>query len=73
MGPSMGGQSTKRKSAALGPCPTVCGVSGRTSEGFEMQMGVNRLEHALLCRLKPSTCMRQDETYSDQVHKIPKP
>ena len=31
----------------------VCGVSGRTSEGFEMQMGVNRLEHALLCRLNP--------------------
>ena len=29
----------------------VSGVSGRTSEAFEMQMGVNDLGHALLCHL----------------------
>ena len=29
----------------------ICGVSGETQQGFEMQMGVNFLGHALLCRL----------------------
>lgn len=40
----------------------VCGATGTTAQGFEMQMGVNHIGHALLCRLLLPTLRAQPFT-----------
>jgi len=40
----------------------VCGATGTTMQGFEMQMGVNHIGHALLCRLLLPTLQAQPFT-----------